>query len=553
MECLNACRTNTKFVAALAKRGISKDDLEFVQVDPFSAGNFGHASEQGKRIVNAFVWMRSSLYDNGYAKPIEGLNVHYDLNAREVIDVLDEEVLHVPTESANYSRHPSLAQPKMRCDLQPISITQDNGPSFRVNGNQVEWVNWRLHVEFNAREGLVLNDIRWATDGDVRPLFHRISIAEMVVPYGDPSHHHPRKNAFDVGEYGMGRLANSLALGCDCRGHIYYFDGVLSTVDGLPEAMENVICMHEEDAGMLWKHTDYFPKIRDIPQSLDDPYAVEVRRGRRLVISSIATVGNYEYGFFWNLYLDGTLELEVKATGIMNTAGKNAQTGDRYGTEVLPDVVAHNHQHIFCARIDAAVDGDRNSVTEVNMVQEPMDPQKNKWGNAFRSEETLLKTEHEAMRDRSSSPPSPYDGEKSWKICSCERKNRFGNPTAYKLIAHSMVRPFFHDSTLLARRAAFAKHNIWVTPYDDAERYPAGYYVNQSDGSDTIEEWMKKDRDHSVTDRDIVLWHCFGLTHTPRLEDFPVQPVVRCGFKLVPDGFFDWNPTLDIPPAQSRL
>ena len=45
----------------------------------------------------------------------------------------------------------------------------------------------------------------------------------------------------------------------------------------------------------------------------------EVRRARRLVVSFIATVGNYEYGFFWYLYQDGTIELEIKVTGIVAT------------------------------------------------------------------------------------------------------------------------------------------------------------------------------------------------------------------------------------------
>src|SRR5262245_65057617 len=40
--------------------------------------------------------------------------------------------------------------------------------------------------------------------------------SDMVVPYGDPRPHYNRRNAFDVGEYGVGVFANSLALGCDC-------------------------------------------------------------------------------------------------------------------------------------------------------------------------------------------------------------------------------------------------------------------------------------------------------------------------------------------------
>ena len=65
--------------------------------------------------------------------------------------------------------------------------------------------------------------------------------------------------------------------------------------------------MHEEDYGILWKHHDL------------QGGTTEVRRSRRLVVSFIATVGNYEYGFYWYFYLDGNIQLEVKLTGIVST------------------------------------------------------------------------------------------------------------------------------------------------------------------------------------------------------------------------------------------
>ena len=48
---------------------------------------------------------------------------------------------------------------------------------------------------------------------------------------------------------------------------------------------------------------------------------------------------------------------------------------------------------------------------------------------------------------------------------------------------------------------------------------------------------------------DIVLWHTFGTTHFPRPEDWPVMPVDHVGFTLKPVGFFDRNPTLDVPAS----
>ncbi len=166
-----------------------------------------------------------------------------------------------------------------RTDLKPIEVVQPQGPSFTVRGNEVSWCGWRLRVGFTPREGLVLHDIAIRDNGRWRPVIRRAALAEMVVPYGSPHGNHPRKNAFDCGEYGIGMLANSLSLGCDCLGVIHYFDAVVNSIDGSPRVIPNAICLHEEDAGVLWKHYDFRTNETD------------TRRSRRLVISFIATVG----------------------------------------------------------------------------------------------------------------------------------------------------------------------------------------------------------------------------------------------------------------------
>jgi primary-amine oxidase len=127
--------------------------------------------------------------------------------------------------------------------------------------------------------------------------------------------------------------------------------------------------MHEEDYGILWKHTE------------QGPVGAHVRRSRRLVVSYFSTIGNYDYGFYWYLYLDGTIQLESKATGIVFTS---AYRGDEhpYATEIAPGLGAPFHQHLFCARLDMAVDGRANSVYEVDAVRQPMSDA-NPYGNAF--------------------------------------------------------------------------------------------------------------------------------------------------------------------------
>ncbi len=302
MGTIAALRADPRFQEAIRKRGI--DDMARVQIDPWPPGRFDHPSEADRRIARCICYWREKPESNGYARPIEGLMVIVDMARAEILEIVDTGVVPFPAGSGTYDPD---EQPSLRTDLRPLEITQPEGPSWTVEGSLVRWQKWQLRVGWDPFEGLVLHEIGYEDGGRLRPILRRASISEMVVPYGETDPIHNWKNAFDAGEWGLGRMTTSLALGCDCLGEIHYFDVVNTFDGGEAYVVENAICLHEEDHGILWKHVD-----------LHRGGASEVRRSRRLVVSNIATVGNYEYGFYWYFYLDGTIQLEVKLTGIMS-------------------------------------------------------------------------------------------------------------------------------------------------------------------------------------------------------------------------------------------
>ncbi len=513
----DAIKADPRFIAACKRRGI--DDVTLVTCDPWSAGNFGLEEEKGRRISHVFCWIRNSKLDNHYAHPIEGLNATVDISTQEVLVVTDKGDVAIPRAEANYDR---TFQTVVREDLKPIDVVQPEGVSFKLDGRRLTWADWDMQIGFNPREGLTLHDVSVAG----RPVLYRASIAEMMVPYGSPEGAHPRKNVFDIGEYGIGRLCNSLELGCDCLGAIQYLDADINSLDGDVETIKNAICIHEEDMGILWKHWDF--RLN----------RTEVRRARRLVVSTIATVGNYEYGYYWYFHLDGTIEFEMKATGIINTTACAPGKPGLHGVEVSPGVRGQIHQHTFCARLDMAVDGDANSVVECNTYADPPGLD-NPYGNAFRQHETVLETEKGAARKAN---PSTH---RYWKFTSSDRVNHVGGKTAYKLMPSSTVTPFLSPEGPSGRRAGYTYNDLWVTKSDPDQRFPAGEFVNGSDGSDGFPSFAEGDR--SIVDTDLVAWHVFGLHHQPRPEDWPVQPCITCGFKLMPVGFFNDSNVRDLP------
>jgi len=345
-------KQDPRWQAAMRKRGI--EDLENVMIDPWSVGYNGpeDAPSEG-RFIRPLTWVRKgSPEDNGYARPIEGLVVRFDLDRMEVVDVEDDGVKPIPEKSANYTLE-ALTDPNnfphfpegARTDVKPIEITQPEGASWSVDGHRVEWQKWSFRVGFTPREGLVLHQVSYNDKGRERQVLYRASLAEMFIPYGDPAATHWRKDVFDMGEYGIGVLANSLELGCDCLGVIHYFDAHVNDNDGNPVEIKNAVCMHEEDFGFLWKHTDF------------RTMKTEIRRSRRLVVSMVATVGNYEYGYYWYFYPDGTIQYEVKMSGVLSNGVYAEGEDPKFGVKVAPGVYGPYHQHFFCMRLDMSVDG----------------------------------------------------------------------------------------------------------------------------------------------------------------------------------------------------
>jgi primary-amine oxidase len=528
VECEQAVLASPEFRAAL-KRQYGVEDTSLVMVDIWSAGNYGEPEESARRLARPLCFLRADPTDNGYARPIEGIRPVVDLNEMRVIRVEEYGHWPLPPRPGNYSAD---RVPDKRAGVRPLEITQPQGPSFQVDGHQVRWQNWSFVIGFNAREGLTLHHLRYADAGKERSVLHRASLTEMVVPYGDPSPTQFRKNAFDVGEYGMGMCANSLALGCDCLGHIRYFDADLVTSRGEPLTVQNAVCMHEEDYGILWKHTD-----RRLP---DSP---EVRRSRRLVVSSVSTVENYEYGFFWYLYQDGNIQLEVKLTGVLSLGAARPGEQPRHGALVAPQLYAPVHQHFFNVRLDFALDGVNNTVQRVDVVPDEPGPA-NPHGNAFSAKATTLATEKQA-RDH-----LKLETARTWRVVNPNVLNAVGEPVGYKFVPMDNSVPMASTDAWWRRRAGFVNYHVWVTPFDEAERYAAGDYPNQSKGGDGLVKWTEEDR--PVENADVVFWYTFGHTHVPRPEDYPVMPVAYTGFLLKPNGFFALNPANDLQPPTRK-
>ena len=313
--------------------------------------------------------------------------------------------------------------------------------------------------------------------------------------------------------------------------------------------LKNAVCMHEVDQGIGWKHTNW----RNGHSS--------VVRDRQLVIQCTATVANYEYVLAFILDQAANLHVEVKATGIVSTMPIGKGVSSPWGTTVAPGVLAVNHQHIFCVRIDPNIDDGGNSIQYDDCVPIVDDPDVDPFGCGIRVESNIV------------AKPGAYDLDvsksRTFKIINPSHQNPVSHkPVGYKLHALPSQMIMMGPHTFNNKRGVFASRPIWVTKYRDGELWAAGEFTNQSREDTGLAVWSSRKED--VRDTDVVLWHSFGVTHVTRPEgksripsevrhpvklgllicyiaDFPVMPSEKLTISLKPTSFFDHNPSNDVP------
>lgn len=521
----HAMRSHPEVIAVLAARGFTEMDLILIDVWTYAKALMPE-KYRNRRLGWCDLWARETAGGNPYGHPVSGLKLIVDVNTLELLEIEQHHDYGQPVVDCEYV--PAVRGTEVRADLKPLHITQPDGPSFTMSGTEVRWQNWSIRLGFNYREGPVLYQVSFDDHGVKRDVAYRMSFAEMVVPYRDPSFDHYRRTAYDIGEWGLGAMTTSLELGCDCLGEIVYVDAVLADTAGEPYTVSNAICLHEEDNAVLWKHVDHRT-------------GAEVRRQRRMVVSCHATVANYEYLVYWRFYQDGNIECEVRATGIMvTTPHPEGEAPPPYGVVVDNNTYAPFHQHFLVARLDLDVDGEDNTVEEVDSVAPPVSPE-NPYGLALVTRSTPITSEASAARD------FDWSTQRAWKVVNPNKANRHGTNVAYKLAPGACFPAMMDPGALQYLRAPVIGHTLWVTRNSADERWPAGAYPVQSEIDAGITEWIKDDA--SLVNTDVVLWYVFGIHHITRMEEWPIMSVDTVSFWLKPSGFFDQNPSIDAPPT----
>jgi len=529
-----------EFVEIVEKRKVNMSDLA---CGPISSGWFG-AGEEGLRLIKVMCFSRAGTA-NYFMRPIEGLVVLVDMDAKKVLKIIDDGK-DIPLPKAEGTDYRLSAQKyPLIPPLNPISIEQPQGPSFKIDGHQVKWGSWEFHVKPDPRAGMIISvaTVKDPETGKMRRVLYKGFTSELFVPYMDTSEGWYFKTYLDAGEYGIGLTAMSLDPLNDCPRNAYYMDGVFATADGTPYVRSNMVCIFERYAGEIaWRHTEC---------PITDMQIREVRPKVTLVVRMAASVGNYDYIVDWEFQTDGLIRAKVGLSGILMIKGTKyenvdqiSSTDELHGTLLAENIIGVSHDHYITFYLDMDIDGKDNSFVQVEMAKQTVKngptPRKSFW----KAEKHIAQTEKDAQIKLSLYQPAEFH------VINPSRKTNIGNPVGYKLVPGATAASLLDHDDPPQLRAAFTNNQIWVTPYNRSEEWAGGQYVYQSKGDDTLAVWS--DRDRPIENKDIVIWYTLGFHHLPCQEDYPIMPTVSSSFDLKPTNFFDRNPIMRTTPCYEK-
>ena len=537
MSAMQVALEDKSFIAALATRNLKPDDTFCL---PLTAGNFLQQTDKGKRLMKVPCYVKPGG-SNFYAKPIEGLFAEVDLKTRKVTQIVDEGVVPVAKDDWGYTEKEVAARTKLRPPSTPVEVVQAQ-PNFKIDGAAIEWDIWKFRYRVDKRPGMVLSDVKVRDDDKWRSVLYQANLSEVFVPYQDPGKAWYWRTYMDSGEYGFGVFLSPLVAGMDCPKNATFLPAVVHQDNGQPVDIPNAICVFERNTGKpAWRHYEIFA------QSDKVSVPAEGRPDTELVVRSASEVGNYDYLVDYVFHTNGSINIDVIATGIDAVKGAatkhlkdaTAAKDTQYGSLIAPHLVAPNHDHYFNFRLDFDIDGVNNSFvkTDIARGKPPAGSQRKSFWVA--SPKTV-ESELEGRLRIDNAKPALYT------VTNPNLEGPMGHKPSYAIMPRDTVAygPYDYENDPPMKRNAYIGYSFWNTLYDQDKRYAGGKFAFGSDGSDTLATWVKKNR--NIKNKDVVTWYTIGFHHVPHTEDWPVMSGHQVGIELRPYNFFAHNPALTL-------
>ncbi|KAF3766181.1 amine oxidase catalytic domain-containing protein [Cryphonectria parasitica EP155] len=444
------------------------------------------------------------------------------------------------TDTEDFDSHPTGRELPPPVSIQPL------GPRYRLDRAErfVSWFGFEFYFTSTQATGVSLFDIRFKGER----VMYELSLQEALAHYAGDDPMAGGQEFLDT-FFGMGTNAFELVPGYDCPAYADYLDSELHR-SGRTEKLANNICLFEFTSDyLLARHTAQ--------------HSVTVSRNTFLTLRSVSTVGNYDYTIDYNFYLDGAIEVKVRASGYIYGAffaNNPFKNNDEYGHRIHDALSSSLHDHVISFKADLDVAGTANDMVrlavEPTVISYPWDQPYVKERHTMHLKEYPVT--HETGLDW------PKNSGEFYIVYSADKKNAWGERRGYRIVSGTGMGNTPHltitNSTSLGTSARWAERDVWVLRRKDEEPRAADP-LNYLDTLHPILDFNKladsealrgygdddddDDDDDDENDGDLVIYFNVGSHHVPHSGDIPntLMHTSASAVMFVPHNFADRDPS----------
>ncbi|MGW5475312.1 copper amine oxidase [Streptomyces sp. NPDC004008] len=397
---------------------------------------------------------------------------------------------------------PAVAQ-QPRAAAQPAA---ECGAAYRIEQKLSTGTTWRMCWRYDTYAGLVLEHVSYQPPGEARPIkvLNSARLAQIDVPYDDGSVEYS-----DLTGAGFAQGLSAMTP-AECPG------GTIKPVK-VPAAMDprhpnvNGLCTTTRSRGHAYR------------MQSDTGNKVYQTQGKDLLVYTVNKVGWYEYITEWRFQDDGTIDMNIGATGSLSPFDYDAGDGRGWPIGKGARAYATSHSHNVFWRLDFGLDG--SSKNRVEQYDSQVSPPA-RGGQAPTARTTLTKITKELAGDAGNM--------RWWRVVSDTGKNKDGHARSYELVPGASTKYLGHD---------FTRHDVYFTEYNGCEQFASDNLGNcGAQAGKSVDKWV-----NGQTLTHPVVWVNVGFHHIARDEDQQPMPVHWQGFSIAPRDVTAMNPLT--PPA----
>ncbi|KIW24633.1 uncharacterized protein PV07_10337 [Cladophialophora immunda] len=420
-------------------------------------------------------------------------------------------------------------------DMPPPLSIQPYGPRYRLDRSQnyISWMGFSFYLSTSQAAALSLFDIRY----NGSRIIYQLGLQEALAHYAGAE---PMQSGLEFLDtfFGMGKMMFSLVPGLDCPGHAEYLDMSYHR-GGRMYTNRNAICVFEYTADApLQRHTSAF--------------SATVSRNTYLVVRSVSTVGNYDYTIDYIFYLDGSVEVKLRASGYIfgafhaeprSSPLRRDATTNEYGYRVRPGLHTSMHDHVVNFRADLDICGTANTV--VRTAIEPLQ-RTYAWDQPeVPGPRNTMHMVHSAVTHETGLN-WPRNAGEMYLVTAPNRTNRWGETRAYRILPGTGMGNPAHltiaNSTALGRAASWAAADLWVLRNHPATEPAAAHHYNALEPGAPLVDFARMVEDREpVEAADLVLYFNLGGHHVPTSQDVPntLMHTSASSVLFMPFNYFD--------------